>query len=74
MAEVLIKLIENSDEKSTLTAYQMAFDLYENQNVKYMERVLDGLPAAPAESEGDEMSVDAGEEAEKSVPGMYHGN
>jgi len=46
VAEVMEKLVRSEDEDGLLMAYQIAFDLGENQNQPFLIKVSEALPAA----------------------------
>ncbi|KAI9807917.1 MAG: hypothetical protein M1825_005223 [Sarcosagium campestre] len=50
-SQILRQLVENGDSRSTATAYQIAFDLYDNSTQEFLAKVRDGLPALEEPSE-----------------------
>ena len=46
-SKLLIKLVEREDAKSLATAYQIAFDLYDNSTQQFLRSTQEGLPQQP---------------------------
>ena len=46
-SKLLIELVERENTKSLATAYQIAFDLYDNSTQQFLRNVQEGLPQQP---------------------------
>ena len=48
-SEILIQLVRNADSKSLATAYQIAFDMYDNSTQEFLKKVRRCLPGKAAD-------------------------
>ena len=66
--EMLVRLVQKKDAKSLATAYQIAFDLYDNSTQEFLKKVREGLPKPPATAsteDSEKMQEDSGEGAKE---------
>ena len=71
-SDVLSQLVKKADPKSLATAYQIAFDMYDNSTQEFLKKVTENLPKPPTSSQEapvngqDSMGQDNGENAQES--------
>ena len=68
-SDVLSLLVKKGDPKSLATAYQIAFDMYDNSTQEFLKKVRENLPTAPAPSTevpSDQMEQDNNAQTEES--------
>ena len=68
-SDVLSLLVKKGDPKSLATAYQIAFDMYDNSTQEFLKKVRENLPTAPAPSTevpSDQMEQDSNTQTEES--------
>ncbi|KAH7406062.1 armadillo-type protein [Phaeosphaeria sp. MPI-PUGE-AT-0046c] len=70
-SKLVRQLIQQDDDKSRATAFQISFDLYENGTQEFLGKVMEGLPetdedAAKSTADGDASQDPAGEDAGES--------
>ena len=71
-SDVLSQLVKKADPKSLATAYQIAFDMYDNSTQEFLKKVVENLPKSPTSSQEapaggqDKMDQGSGENAKES--------
>lgn len=61
-SDVLSVLVKKGDPKSLATAYQIAFDMYDNSTQEFLKKVRETLPKAPSPGGGMQSLGDAAED------------
>jgi len=69
-SDLLCRLVQKADPKSLATAYQIAFDMYDNSTQEFLKKVRKNLPSTSAQASGtpkaDQMEEDNGGQAGES--------